>query len=436
MVRDRAGLKIRVGLLIAISIAILGAAILLMGKERRLFENRVPYEIHFSRTNGLRVGAPISLTGVTVGSVEGLSFPADAGKNYIVVRIKVVGEVAPRIRKDMVARVRTQGLLGDKFIELSGGSVQSEPLSPGGLIASIDPIDYEALLGGGGDVVQSFTEAASSLKNILKSIEEGKGVLGQLIAGGESGKGKSAEITENFRAASASLRNILRSVEKGKGPLGELVASDREGRLTETADNLRAASASLKSILSSVERGEGLIGQLVGGGQAQQAMREDLRVGLQQFRTASESLSKTTEKVARGEGTLGALIHDPNTGREIMASLRRSTANLESITQELRHGEGILKRLMTDRLYADRVLVDLERTTRDLARITGKIERGEGTLGALVNDAELYKDAKEVVATAKGSWLFSVSRFFRNLFSSADEPAANKAPGELREEAE
>lgn len=394
MAGKQADLKLRVGLLIAVSMAILAVTILLMGKERRLFENRVPFRIHFSRTNGLRVGAPISLTGVTVGSVESISFPENIGENYVVVQIKVVGEVAPRIRKDMVARVRTQGLLGDKFIELSGGSVQSEPVSPGGLIPSINPIDYEALLGESGDVVQSFTEAAGSLKN------------------------------------------ILRSIEQGKGPLGELVASDQEGRWTETVDNLRAASASLKAILSSVERGKGLIGQLVRGGEASQTMIEDLRAGLRQFRAAGESLRETAEKVARGEGTLGTLIHDPDAGREILASLRRSTANLETVTQELRQGQGILKRLVTDRLYGERVLTNLERTTRSLAQITGKIERGEGTLGALVNDAHLYNDAKEVVATAKGNWLFSISRFFRNLFSSGEDSAGNKPPGALLEKTE
>ncbi|MBI2359190.1 MAG: MCE family protein [Deltaproteobacteria bacterium] len=394
MARNRAGLKIRVGLFIIVSLVILGVIIFLMGKERRLFENRIPFEIQFSRTNGLREGAPISLTGVTVGSVESISFPADVGKSYVVVRIKVVGEVAPRIREDMVARIRTQGLLGDKFIELSGGSMRSEPVSPGGRIASIDPIDYEGLLGERGDVIQNFTEVASSLKNILKSIE------------------------------------------KGDGPLGELVAPDRKGRWAETAENLRTASASLKSILSSVERGEGVIGKLVRGGPAEQAMVEDLQAGLRQFRTASESLRQIAEKVARGEGTLGTLIHDPDTGREVLASLRRSTANLERITYELRYGDGILKRLMTDRRYGERVLANLERTSQDLAEITGKVERGEGTLGALVNDAQLYNEAKEVIATAKGSWLFSVSRFFRNLFSSADEPAAGKAPGTSQEAAD
>lgn len=426
--------KIRVGLLILTSLLVLALSILLMGKERRLFENRVPFEIRFSRTNGLRVGAPISLTGVTVGSVESIGFPQDLSEGYVVVRIKVAGDVAPRIRRDMVARVRTQGVLGDKFIELSGGSVRSEPLQRGGLIRSVDPIDYEALLGESGDVVQNFTEAMSSLRNILGSIEAGKGILGQLVAG--DGKGESREIAENLRVASASLRNILQSIEKGKGPLGELIGSEREARWLETADNFRAASASLKRILGSVEQGEGLLGQLVRDGETSRAIVDDLQVGLRQFRLAAESLRVTVDKVASGQGTLGALIQDPYAGRVILTGLSRSAANLESLTRELRHGEGILKRLMTDRPYAERLLRHLEQTTRDLAEIAARIERGDGTLGALVKDPGLYNDAREVLASAKGSWLFSVSRFFRNLLSSEKERAAGAAPGEPQDQAE
>jgi phospholipid/cholesterol/gamma-HCH transport system substrate-binding protein len=366
-------LQIRVGLLILAALTILAATIFLMGKERRLFERRVPFEIHFSRTVGLREGSPISLAGVTVGAVESLSFPAKLQEHYIVVRISVVGGAASRIRKDTVARIRTLGLLGDKFIELSGGSAQSSPLASGSLISSIDPLDYEMLLGEGRDVVTNVIEATSSLSAILKSIEEGKGLLGQVVS------------------------------------------ADQEGTWAQTAENLRVASASLKNILGSVEKGEGTLGQLIRNRAAGEAIMTDLRASLSQLRKTTDSLQKTTEKIEKGEGTLGTLVQDPQAGKEVLAGLRRSTANLEAVTRQLREGGGVFQRLIADKPYADRVLGNLERTTQDLAGITGKIERGEGTIGALVNDPELYKNANEFVGDAKSSWLLSIYRFFHNL---------------------
>ncbi len=389
-------LQIKVGLVILMSLAILGVTIFLMGKERRLFESKVPFEIHFTRAIGLRQGSLVSLAGVTVGSVEEISFPADVRENFIVVRIKVVGKVAPRMRKDMVARLRTQGLLGDKFIELSGGRPESDLVPPGGLIASVEPVDYEALLGGGGDLVQNLTEVTNSLKNLLKSVEEGKGLLGQIVT-----------------------------------------SDDKEsGRWAETSNNLRLASASLRSILRSVEKGDGFLGRLIHNREAGQVMAEDLRIGLSQLRKAGESIQRTSEKIEKGEGSLGTLIQDPNAGKEILANLRRSAANLESITRQLREGGGVLQRLIADKPYADRVLENLEQTTRDLAQITGKIERGEGTIGALVNDPELYKDAKEVIGSVNRSWLLSLYRFFRNLVPSGERAPGAELPKGANKEAE
>ena len=386
-------LQIKVGLLIVTALIVLSGTIFLMGKERRFFESKVPFEIHFTRTIGLREGAQVTLKGVRVGSVEGLTFPSNVEENFIVVQVKVVGEVAPRVRRDTVARIRTQGVLGDKFIELSGGSPQNEPLPPGGLIASVDPLDYESLLGESGDTVQNIAAVASSLKTILKSVAEGKGLLGQMVAAGH------------------------------------------EAQWNDTANNLRSASASLKNVLRSVEKGEGVLGQLVQNKEAGQAIMEDLKVGLNQLRRASESLQKTTQKIEQGEGTLGTLIQDPHAGKEILASLRRSTANLENVTRQLREGEGILQRLMSDKPYADRLLGHLEQTTKDLAQITGKIDRGEGTIGALVNDPQLYQEAKGLVGDVKGSWLFSIYRFFRNLGSpGGDAPAGETPKGTKKQE--
>ncbi len=378
--------QVRVGLLILLSLFALGGTVFMLGKERRFFEDRVDYEIHYSRINGLTKGAPVSLSGVKVGSVESLTFPKDVQKNYIVVQIKVVGGVASRVRRDTVARLRTYGLLGDKFIELSGGSIHSVPLPPGGLISSVDPLDYEALLGEGGDVIQNFIEVANSLKTILKSVEEGKGLL------------------------------------------GELIVSDNVGQWKETANNIRSVSVSLKNILGSVERGEGILGKLIRDGDAGRMM-EDLKISLSQIRKATHSLQEVAGKIERGEGTLGTLIQDPDAGREILNNLRRSASNLEVVTRQFREGEGILQRLMSDKPYAERVMGDLEQTTRDIALITGKIEQGEGTIGALVNDPQLYQDAKEVISVAKGSTLFSIYRFFQNLFPSADNSSSDGAEG-------
>jgi phospholipid/cholesterol/gamma-HCH transport system substrate-binding protein len=130
-----------VGILIALGIAIFCFSIFSIGYGSRYFRSTVPLSAQFHRTNGLQAGARVELAGVTVGAVSSISFPRDPGADYVVVRMWVDERAFQRLRSDSVARVRTMGLLGDKFIELAAGSARASRLEPGVVIAPRDPID-------------------------------------------------------------------------------------------------------------------------------------------------------------------------------------------------------------------------------------------------------------------------------------------------------
>src|SRR5262245_13054266 len=122
----------RVGTLVLAALVIAGVAIFLLGRQEHLWERKVGYELRFARTNGLQTGAPVSLAGVPIGSVERLRFASDTTKNEIIVGIAVDADVASRIRTDTKATIRTLGLLGDKAIELVPGSDAGADAIPAG----------------------------------------------------------------------------------------------------------------------------------------------------------------------------------------------------------------------------------------------------------------------------------------------------------------
>src|SRR3989442_14206368 len=133
----------RVGLLVIVAIVILMVTALSLGQGQHFWERKVPYEIHLARTNGLQEGAQVSLSGVPVGSVTGLRFPSNLSASYIVIALSVASDVTPRIRTTTLASVRTFGLLGDRYVELTPGTPEAEPIEAGGLLPSIDPGGHE-----------------------------------------------------------------------------------------------------------------------------------------------------------------------------------------------------------------------------------------------------------------------------------------------------
>src|SRR5207244_2225786 len=146
-------------------------------------------------------------------------FPPDPAASYIQVLINVKGDLAPRIREDTVASIRTIGLLGDRYIELSAGAPESPPVPPGGLIASIDPIDIEALAGQGGDIVTNIGEVTASLKDVLGAIDRGNGALARLM----EDEAYAHRVLGNLDRAISDLADVAAKLDHGQGTLGKLV---------------------------------------------------------------------------------------------------------------------------------------------------------------------------------------------------------------------
>jgi phospholipid/cholesterol/gamma-HCH transport system substrate-binding protein len=300
----------RIGLLVATALVILMVTILSLGQEQRFWERRVQYEVRFARAGGLQKGAPVSLTGVTVGAVDDMRFPPEPDARYIQVLINVRQDAAPRIREDCVAAIRTYGLLGDRYIELSGGTPQAPPMPAGGLISALDPVDMEAMLGQSGDIVTNVVEVTAQLRDVLGSIQRGEGLLGAM----------------------------LRNRELGEGTLEDL---------RRTMGNVQETTRSLDEILARVRRGEGLLGQLT----TQTRENADLmaRVG----RTVA-ALEDFTGRLRSGRGALVRLIEDEAYGDRLLANLDRTTADLAAVAAKLERGNGTLGKLVNDpALYDD-----------------------------------------------------------------------------------
>ncbi|MGH7820488.1 MAG: MlaD family protein, partial [Candidatus Binatia bacterium] len=246
--------NVRVGVLVSVALALLMTGTFFIGRERRFWESKVDYEIHFQRTNGLRVGSPVSLSGVDVGSVNDISFPEDPSADYIVVHISVAANAASRIRASTVAGILTQGVLGDKYVELSPGSAAAPELAAGARIPSDDPIDYEKLLGRGGDIIANIVEASNSLKNVFGAIDRGEGRLGQMLRDRERGTAIVDDLQRtvaHLASTTATIDRIAADLEAGKGAFGVLLKRGEEvekalAQLDHAAAALRRLSARLE----------------------------------------------------------------------------------------------------------------------------------------------------------------------------------------------
>jgi phospholipid/cholesterol/gamma-HCH transport system substrate-binding protein len=112
-------LKIRVGSFVLAAIILFVTFVLTVGSRTRMFEDRYPLRAAFRSAEGLLVGAPVRLAGLTVGRVTSIGFEGDPRDKRIVVELSLDRRYQERIREDSAATISTIGMVGDKYVEIA-----------------------------------------------------------------------------------------------------------------------------------------------------------------------------------------------------------------------------------------------------------------------------------------------------------------------------
>lgn len=137
----KSGVETAVGLFLVVGILCLAYLSIRLGKLELIGGDDVPVTAEFSTVAGLKKGANVEIAGVEVGRVDSI----DIRDYKAVVRMRVGRGV--RLQEDTIASVRTRGLIGDKYINLSPGA-SDRLIPPGGKIRETESaVDLEGLIG-------------------------------------------------------------------------------------------------------------------------------------------------------------------------------------------------------------------------------------------------------------------------------------------------
>ncbi len=290
--------EIKVGLTIFIGLAILVFSILYIGQNRGVLNKRYHLYCMMSRVNGLQAGAPVQLAGLRVGTVSKVDFSEKVSDQKIKVLLEIDQDVQQRIRQNSEAYIGTLGLLGDKYVGISLGTLDQPMLRDGDLLNSTDPMDIEELLEEGADVFDELKKTSMHLTEISDKINTGTGTLGLLI---------------NDPRMYYDIDRILLLLE-------------------EMSENLG--------------RGEGAVSKLLTDPQ--------LYNNLNTFLQSSIALVDTMQ---HGSGTLGRLVKDP----QLFDQLLLSTQTLQQIILQVKEGEGTVGKTITDKALYDKFINTISR---------------------------------------------------------------------------
>lgn len=318
--------KLIVGIFVGVCLALFGVGLFLIGSGKQLFTKSFKVYADFSKITGIQTGGKVRVAGMDAGTVTRIEVPSRPDGKFRI-HFRIVEKLHPIVRQDSVATIQTDGLLGNKYLQIDAGSAGSEPAPNDSMIGSKEPFEW-------GDLIEEITGVVKQVNGIMAGVKE------QLVAtlSQLEGTAKSANtlidsanpqvksILASADKISANLTEIIKGIQEGRGTVGalfkdkELYASVK--RSVDTAEsaveNIRDSSASAKRIISKVEKSD-IVPEVQRTIQNLQQITQQVKDAVDKFQSAS------------GEGGVGENF------QRALADTHEAMSDLSDNTEALKH---------------------------------------------------------------------------------------------------
>ena len=176
--KNNAGNSIKLGVFVTVGVVLFIVAIYFIGKKQRLFSDVFRISATFKNVNGLQVGNNIRFSGINVGTVENITIISDTS---VKVDMIIDEEVQKFIKKDARATIGSEGLMGNKTINIAPGSSNQAEIKDHDSILANQAVDFDEILGQLNTTAENAAFITSDLAVVMNSIRSGKGTIGRLF---------------------------------------------------------------------------------------------------------------------------------------------------------------------------------------------------------------------------------------------------------------
>lgn len=178
---------LRLGIFVVATLFIFGAGIFWIGSRDFLFSKTYRLNADFQNVAGLGEGSTVRVGGIHQGTVREVILPQRPDQKVRVV-MDLKGSTRNVIKKDSLAAIRTEGLVGDQYLEITFGSPNAPSVNNGDTIGSEPPLQISdmikktnAILDSAQGAMENVDKSAGNLQAITSKVNQGKGTVGALI---------------------------------------------------------------------------------------------------------------------------------------------------------------------------------------------------------------------------------------------------------------
>jgi phospholipid/cholesterol/gamma-HCH transport system substrate-binding protein len=334
-----------VGIFVVIGIVLLVLMTMKIEKFQIGRETGYLLNIYFDSAPGLERSSPVRVAGVHVGDIEKIIL--EQGKAKVTFRL-------PQnitLYKDAKAYIKSEGFLGEKYVEISPGNPSYPRLDPNGVVEEgAPPVDVEQVLSQVGAIRDDIKDITKPLGDVLKAVDTKKveGVINNFNRFSSQLTGIADESEKTFQKGTEAFSRIGEigdKVKNGEGTLGKLIADEtiyQDAKKTvetarEAAESAKKSVETLKNVSEKIEQGEGTLGKLLKDESLYQEVKDTIHSAKETMQSADETLQSVkgiVEKVEKGEGNLGKLVSDDKLMKEAEKTMKKVQKAAEGIEEQ------------------------------------------------------------------------------------------------------
>lgn len=234
--------KIKLGVFVSIGIAAFIFGIYFIGERQQLFTSTFRVIGVFRDVGGLQAGNNVRLSGITVGTVANIDVVSDSS-----VRVEILIDESTRrfIKKDAIASIGSEGLMGNKILIITPGTGGKMAIENNDTVQTSIPLSLDDILASVKSTIDNASSITKDLSKVTSGIESGKGTIGKLLMDRSLAQNIDSTLV-NLKEGSANLKEGLSSLK--------ILVDDANNSFVQNFDstfaNLKEGSAQLKQGLS------------------------------------------------------------------------------------------------------------------------------------------------------------------------------------------
>jgi phospholipid/cholesterol/gamma-HCH transport system substrate-binding protein len=293
------------GAFVVIALALFTIGLFLIGNRHKAFAHHIDFYTDLTDVNGIEPGSKVRVSGYEAGQVTAMQIP-DRPSGQFRLKLHIDDKLHNLVRSDSFVSVESDGLVGDKFLQIHEGSDQAQEASNGATLPSKEPVEISAIIAKAtgvmdqanatiGDVrgkldgaLTAVTSTVNNANGIITGVRQGKGTIGMLLKDEQT----SAQVKQTVANAQQASANLNQVSVQAKQIVTDFQSRDLFQKAEDTLNNAKHASQQLDQTSVQINN---TLNEALGPDRAGQDAAENIRESLGNVNLATANLGDDTE---------------------------------------------------------------------------------------------------------------------------------------------